>query len=188
MWRIVHLGYPYRPTTLTIAAALVVGGLLGLGIGAASRRHRSVPRIPALGWALIPLALLALVIPERSFLARHIAVSAATKVDQTAILTWIRKEPGWARGHSPVAIGPDADVTFMGPNFQHPMEVVDADTRCSTVRQAAAKGWLILTQVPNGGVFEVPYPAAYCMAGTVPAFRSGLTYVYAPAAFLNPGS
>jgi hypothetical protein len=184
LWRGSAIGYPYRPTGLVILAVLVGGALLGLAVRLSLSRPSALARWNALLWAPLPFALIALAVPSSTYLSRHLAVSARTKVDQTALLRWLAAQPGWAHGDAPVFVGPDADVTLMGAHFQHPLALVDAGTPCAVVRTDATHGWLIITWVPNGGVFQIPYPTEYCALGLTPAYRSGLTVVYGPADLL----
>lgn len=175
-WRLLSVGYPYRPPTWAIFVSILAG--LGLVTWLrASPPQRLAVSTPYLLAGLLGVGAFALMWPTHRYLERHIALSALTNVDATAVLTWLEHRPGWVSGDAPVAVGPAADVSFMGPSFRHPLQVLGADTPCSEVRQKARTGWLILTAT-GGGVFGSPYPVVGCMDGYSPSFRQGQTSVY----------
>ena len=185
-WRFEAVGYPYRPSLAALAIGIAVGMAFVWTVHSFKPSVLSVAS-PYLPFGLLVVAVVGFARPTDRYFQRHLAVSSRTGVDFTAVLSWLSGQPGWSGGHAPVAMGPDADVSFMGASFAHPLTVLDANVPCARVRASAEAGWLVLSgSATDGGVFGVTYPVRKCMNGYSPVFSHDGTSVYTLRSFPAP--
>jgi hypothetical protein len=103
------------------------------------------------------------------FTARH----ARAGTGDAPLVAWFVHQPGFGSGHRPIAGTPATNGALAGDRLRHPTSFLPPDEPCARTRRRAARGWVVVTQVPRPDYQRAAEAARACLAAI--AYRVEVT-------------
>ncbi len=167
--------------SLPAALCAVAAGALALG-----PRHPGAPGPPARRPRLRTTAAAAgsgaLVLAAAAHGGAGHYVTSTTDAPTRELTRWLGAQPRYADGADPVISNSDPDPRLAGARLDHDLELLPPNTRCSEVRAATGRGWLIVLRGEHDDPRARVAPGETCLRGRRPAFLTDDIAVYSALA------
>jgi hypothetical protein len=175
------------PSPWIALLVVVAGGLAGWLAGRAPG-FTTVIKVPILAGVLTLGACLLVAVPARHYLANYERFTTTpAPFDESPVLRFLNRQPGWAHGHAPVTAVYAAMATYAGPDFTHPLTYLPVDAGCGRLRAAARAGWLVLWALPAAAGDQPSFSLwSGCFTDITPVGTAGgVARIYAPPSLLS---
>ncbi|HYU59187.1 MAG TPA: hypothetical protein VEK39_00365 [Solirubrobacterales bacterium] len=186
---------PMLPSVAVPLAGAAAGAATTLALAAARSirppRWATPARLTTLGLVAVPLAAAALLaLAASGYVQRSTALASSPPG-----AAWLVRQPGYADGDEPVAVGGRVIGTLAGDRLRHDLTLIPPHSDCAWLRDAGREGWIVLRITPlpaapdpeleefsehSREVREAELEAARCLADREPSYRDAELRIYAP--------